>query len=212
MRLAVADPLRRQVAVDLPLRSAVGQAVAARSARLADAAHEPLLCYEARVVDGAVCLLVLLPVLLHLPGKVLDHLPLVLLALVVLVEEDLFEVRRPGYGGVEPLPGDVRELVVEDGDGFLYGAALEGVAGPAVVVDEVLLDQADGERHGVAQRYHVPLDRRDGVFVIHVEDLLLDLEPRSAHERLPLLVRLALLEQRRSDRLADRMAGGVPVR
>ena len=57
-----------------------------------------------------------------------------------------------------------------------------------------------------------PLNRRDGVFVIHVEDLLLDLEPRSAHERLPFLVRLALLEQRRSDRLADRMAGGVPVR
>ena len=195
MRLAVADPLRRQVAVDFPLRSAVSQAVAARSARLADAAHEPLLGYEAGVVDGPVGGLVLLFVFLHLPSKVLDHLHLGLLALVVFVEDYIFEVRRLGDGRVEPRPGDVRERVVEDGDGFLDGAALEGVAGPAVVVDEVLLDQADGERHGVAQRYHVPLDRRDGVFVIHVEDLLLDLEPRSAHERLPLLVRLALLEQ-----------------
>ena len=60
VRLAVADPLRRQVAVDLPLRSAVGQAVAARSARLADAAHEPLLGYEVGVVDGPVGLLLLL--------------------------------------------------------------------------------------------------------------------------------------------------------
>ena len=125
MRLAVADPLRRQVAVDLPLRSAVGQAVAARSARLADAAHEPLLGYEACVVDGTVGLLVLLPVFLHLPSKVLDHILLVLLALVELVEEHFFEVRRPGDGSVEPLSGDVRELVVEDGDGFLYGVALE---------------------------------------------------------------------------------------
>ena len=96
VRLAVADPPRRQVAVHLPLRYVVSQAVAARSTRLADAAHEPLLGYEVGVVDGAVGLLVLLPVLLHLPGKVLDYLLLVLLALVVLVEEDLFEVRRPG--------------------------------------------------------------------------------------------------------------------
>ena len=52
-----------------------------------------------------------------------------------------------------------------------------------------------------------PLHRRDVVFVVHVEELLLDLEPRSAHERLPFFVRLALLEQDRSDRLTDRLAG-----
>ena len=44
VRLVVADPLRRQVAVDLPARSVVGESVAAGSARLADAAHEPLFC------------------------------------------------------------------------------------------------------------------------------------------------------------------------
>ena len=46
--------------------------------------------------------------------------------------------------------------MVEDGDGFLDDAALEGVAGPAVVMNEVFLDQADGERDGVAQRCHPP--------------------------------------------------------
>ena len=82
------------------------------------------------------------------------------------------------------------------------------MAGLAVVVHEVFLDQADGERHGVAQRYHPSCHRRDLVFVVQVEDLLLDLEPRSACERLPRLVRLALLEQARSGRLADHMTGG----
>ncbi len=81
--------------------------------------------------------------------------------------------------------------MVEDGDGFLDGVALEGVAGIALVANKVLLAQADGERDGVAQRYHIPLHRRDIVFVVHVEDLLLDLEPRSAYERLPFFVRLA---------------------
>ena len=181
VRLVVADPLRRQVAVDLPLRSAVGEAVAARAAGLADAAHEPLLCYEVGVVDGPVRLLVLQPVVLDLPSEVLYHIRLFLGALVVVVEIDLLEVGSPGDGGVEPLPGDERELVVEDGDGLVYGAALEGVAGPAVVMHEVLLDQADGETHVVAQRYHLSLHRRDFVFVIHVEDLLLHLEPRSAY-------------------------------
>ena len=46
--------------------------------------------------------------------------------------------------------------MVEDGDGFVYGAALEGVAGPAVVMHKVLVDQVDGETRGVAQRYHIP--------------------------------------------------------
>ncbi len=54
------------------------------------------------------------------------------------------EVRRPGDGSVEPLPGDVRELVVEYGDGFLDGAALEGVACPAVVMNEVFLIKLTG--------------------------------------------------------------------
>ena len=64
VRLVVADPLRRQVAIDIPVRSVVREAVAAGSARLADAAHEPLFCYEAGVVDASVGLLVLLPVFL----------------------------------------------------------------------------------------------------------------------------------------------------
>ena len=62
VRLVVADPLRRQVAVDLPVRSVVGDAVAARSARPADAAHEPLFCYIVGVVDDSLGLLVLLSV------------------------------------------------------------------------------------------------------------------------------------------------------
>ena len=90
VRLAVADPLRSQVAVSLPLRYAVSQAVAARSARLADATHEPLLGYEVGVVYGPVGLLVLLPAFLHLPSQVLDHILLVLRALVVVVEEHIF--------------------------------------------------------------------------------------------------------------------------
>ena len=59
VRLIVADPLRRQVAVYLSMRSVVVEAVAARAAGLADAAHEPLLGYEVGVVDGSVGLLVL---------------------------------------------------------------------------------------------------------------------------------------------------------
>ncbi len=78
------------------------------------------------VVDGRVSLLVLQPVILHILVKVLYHIFLLLGALVVVVEVDLLEVRHLGDGTVEPLMGGVRELVVEDGDGFLYGAALEG--------------------------------------------------------------------------------------
>ena len=70
VRLVVADPLRCQVTLDPSVRSVVGEAVAARAARLADAAHEPLICYEAGVVNVPVGLLVLQPVLLHLLGKV----------------------------------------------------------------------------------------------------------------------------------------------
>ena len=88
---------------------------------------------------GPVGLLVLQPVVLHLLGKVLYHVPLLLGVFVVVVNIDLLEVRRLGDGSVEPLPGDVRALVVEDGDGFIDGVALEGVAGPAVVMNEVLL-------------------------------------------------------------------------
>ena len=65
VRLAVADPLRRQVAVDLPLRPVVGEAVAARSARLADAAHDPLFCYIVGVVDASLGLIFLLSVSLY---------------------------------------------------------------------------------------------------------------------------------------------------
>ena len=115
VRLVVADPLRRQVAVDLPVRSVVREAVAAGSARLADAAHEPLFCSEVDVVDASIGLLVLLPACIF-SCKVLDHLPLVLLALVVVVEVDLLQVRGLGDRRVEPLPSDVRDLVVEDRD------------------------------------------------------------------------------------------------
>ena len=77
---------------------------------------------------------------LSFSSKVWDHLRLLLLALFVVVEEHVLEVRSPGDGSVEPLPGGVRELVVKDGDGILDGAALQGVAGPTVVMHEVLLD------------------------------------------------------------------------
>ncbi len=92
VRLVVAYSLRRQVAVYLPVRSAVCEAVAARAAGLSDAAHPPLLRYEACVVDGLACLLVLQPVVLHLPSKVLYHVLLLLCALVVVVEIDVLEV------------------------------------------------------------------------------------------------------------------------
>ena len=185
VRLVVADPPRCQVAVDPPVRSVIVEAVAARAAGLSDATHEPLLGYEVGGDDGPVGLLVLLLVILHLPSHDLCSIPFCFGVFVVVVEVDLLDVRRFGDCSLEPLPGGVRELVVEDGDGILDGVALEGVAGPAVVMHEVLLDQADGERHGVAQRYHLPLHRRLFVFVVHVADLLLPLEPRSAYKRLP---------------------------
>ncbi|MFM7980322.1 MAG: hypothetical protein ACKPKO_13500, partial [Candidatus Fonsibacter sp.] len=101
VRLVVADPLRRQVAVSLPVRSVVCEAVAARAAGLADAAHEPLLGYEACVVDGPVGLLVLQLGIIPLPSKFLYQIILFLGALVVVVKVDLLEVRRLGEGGVE---------------------------------------------------------------------------------------------------------------
>ena len=47
----VADPLRRKVAVDFPVQSVVIEAVAARSARHADAVYEPLCRYQVAVID-----------------------------------------------------------------------------------------------------------------------------------------------------------------
>ena len=61
----------------------------------------------------------------------------------------------------------------------------------------------------IAQRHRAPLHRRDGVFVVTVKDLLLELEPRSAYELLPRLVWLSLLEQLGYDLLADPVAGCV---
>ena len=83
-------------------------------------------------------------------SKVLDHLRLILLALVVVVKVDLFELRGPCDRRVEPLPIDVRELVVEDFDGLIDAASLEGVTGSTVFAYDVLLGQMDGERHRVA--------------------------------------------------------------
>ena len=54
-------------------------------------------------------------------------------------------------------------------------------------------------------------DLRDGVLVVHVEDLLLHLELRLAHERLSLLVGLALLQQFRLDLFVDALTRGVIV-
>ena len=155
VRLVAVDPPSRQVAVDLPARSAVSEAVAARSARLADAAHEPLFGYEV-VVDAFYWPSCLAACISLFSGKVLEHLPFVILALVVVVEVDLLEVRGPGDCRVEPPPSDIRELVVEDRDGLVDAASLEGAAGPAVVVYDDLFDQMDGESHRVAQRYQIP--------------------------------------------------------
>ena len=68
--------------------------------------------------------------------------------------------------------------MVEDGDCFVYAVALEGVAGLAVVVDEVVLDKLDGHGRRVVQRDSVVRDLRDGVLVVHVEDLHSNLETR----------------------------------
>ena len=56
-----------------------------------------------------------------------------------------------------------------------------------------------------------PFHRRDLEFVVHIKDLLLELEPRSAYERLACFVRLFLLQQSRSDLLADHLTGGALV-
>ncbi len=101
-RLVVADPLRRHVASGPPVRSVVGEAIAARAAGLTDADHELLFGYEAGVVDGPVGLLVLQLVILHFLGKVLYNIPVLLGALAVVVEVDMLEVRRLGDGSVEP--------------------------------------------------------------------------------------------------------------
>ena len=134
------------------MRLVAGQAAAAGAAGLAEAAEEPFLRDVARLVEQPLRLLVLLAIPLDLPRELLLRLPLVLLALVAFVEEDLLEVRLPRDRRVEPLLVGVRELVVEDGDGVVDAAALEGVAGPAVVVDAVLLDHLQGPRKRVVQR------------------------------------------------------------
>ena len=81
------------------------------------------------------------------------------------------------------------------------------MARPAVVVDEVLLPNLQGHRERVVQRDRVVRHLRDGVLVVHVEEL----EPRPAHERLPCLVGVALLQQLRPDLLADAVARGAIV-
>ena len=93
---------------------------------------------------------------LSISSEVLEYFPVLILYLVVVVRVDLFEVCCLGDCRVEPLPIDIRELVVEDRDGLADAASLEGVTGSTVVVYEVLLDQRDGERYRVAQRYHLP--------------------------------------------------------
>ena len=89
-------------------------------------------------------------------SEVLDYLLVLILDLVVVVKVDLFEVRGLGDRRVEPLPIDIRELVVEDRDGLVDSASLEGVTGSTVVVYEVLLDQMEGERRCVVSPYHLP--------------------------------------------------------
>jgi hypothetical protein len=61
------------------------------------------------------------------------------IALVVVVEEDLLAVRGLGPRRVEPLLVGVGELVVEDGGSVVDVAALEGLAGLAVVVTRLFL-------------------------------------------------------------------------
>ena len=142
------------------MRLLVGQAVAAGAAGLAEAAEEPLLCDVARLVDGPLRLLVLLAILLDLPREVLF---LALFALVVVITEHHIEVRGPHGRRVEPLLVGVGELVVEDGDGVVDAASLEGVASSALVVDEVVIDKVDGHTERALQRDSVVRDLRDGV-------------------------------------------------
>ena len=101
------------------MRLVVGQAVAAGAAGLAEAAEEPRLRDVARLVDRPLRLLVLLAIHLDLPREVQLRPLLVLLALVVVVEVHLLEVRSCRHRRVEPRPAGVRELVVEDGDGVV---------------------------------------------------------------------------------------------
>ncbi len=118
----------------LPARSVVREAVVARSARLADGAHEPFVCYIVGVVNVYIGFLFLLYVFLALRSNVLEHIMCVILALAVVVKADLLEVRGLGDRLVGPLPSDVRELLVEDRHALFDAASLKGVAGPAVVV------------------------------------------------------------------------------
>ena len=66
LRLVVAHPLRRQVAVDLHVRSSVRQAVSTRAARFANVVNEPLARSD-----------------LYLPSNVSKHRFLVVIARVV---------------------------------------------------------------------------------------------------------------------------------
>ena len=62
---------------------------------------------------------------LDLPREVLLRLMSLLIAPVVVVEEDIVEVCRPRLRRLEPLLDGVGELVVEYGDGVVDVASLE---------------------------------------------------------------------------------------
>ena len=178
---------------------------------LAESAEEPRLGYAALLVARSLRLLVLLAIYLDFPREVLLRLFIICLALVGVVEVDILEVRGPRHRRVVPLFVGMRELVVEDGDGSSMLLPWKGVSRPAAVVVEALLDHLQGHLICAVQLDHVAIDLRDGVLVVHVEDILPSLEPRSAHERLSLLVELLLLQQVCHDVFAAPLAGGASV-
>ena len=75
----------------------------------------------------------------------------------------------------------------------------------------VLIDQLEGHGERVVQRDSVARYLRDGVLVVHAEDLLSKLEPRSADERIRFLVGLLFLQQFCPNLFVGYLAGGLTL-
>ena len=73
---------------------------------------------------------------------------LVFLVLVVLVEMHLFQIRSPSDSSVDPLTVHMHEFPIKNSYSLVYTTPLKAMAGPAIIMDEVLFDEAEGYDDG----------------------------------------------------------------
>ena len=85
------------------------------------------------------------------------------------------------------------------------------MAGPAEVMDEVLLDEVDGHYEFLVQGYIILGYLCNGIFVINLENELFHLEVGSTYEDLPNLVGVDLLKDPLPYGFANVGAGAITV-